>query len=101
MIGFAGIPYETVVSMLVHVVAAGAVTIHVLRRNLEVRAAVGWIGLAWLSPLLGSAAYYVLGINRIYRRAARRRKRRGPAPGVSATSVGTNTARPTTKNQPT
>jgi cardiolipin synthase len=65
------------------VAAAAAVTLHVLKRDLEVRAAVGWIGIAWLSPLLGSAAYYLFGINRVTRRAVRRR-RKAPARGAAA-----------------
>ncbi|HKT19659.1 MAG TPA: phospholipase D-like domain-containing protein [Stellaceae bacterium] len=55
----------------VHVVAATAVTVHVLLRKRDVRAAIGWIGLAWLSPIAGPALYYVFGINRVTRRAAR------------------------------
>jgi cardiolipin synthase len=51
-----------------------AVTIHVLLTKREVAASVGWIGLAWFSPFLGGATYFVLGINRVRRRA---RKMRG------------------------
>ena len=50
--------------MLLHVGLSGLVTAHVLLRKREVGAAIGWIGLAWLSPFLGSALYYLLGINR-------------------------------------
>lgn len=63
---------ETII-VAAHCVAATVVTIHVLNQNLEVRAALGWIGIAWLSPLLGSALYYFIGINRISRRAIRLR----------------------------
>lgn len=45
-----------------------AVTVHAILRKHDVRAAIGWIGLAWLSPILGSVAYVVLGINRIQRK---------------------------------
>ena len=45
------------------------VTIHVLLRKREVVSAIGWIGLAWLSPFIGSALYFLLGINRVQRRA--------------------------------
>ncbi len=76
MTGFGDMEIPAFASALIHVLAAGAVTLHVLKRDLEVRAAVGWIGLAWLSPLLGSLTYYVFGINRVTRRAARRRRRR-------------------------
>jgi len=53
-----------------HMLAATAVTIHVLLSHREVRSSIGWIGLAWLSPVIGSLIYLVFGINRISRRAA-------------------------------
>lgn len=45
------------------------VTAHALLRKRDVAAAVGWIGLAWFAPYMGAAAYFVLGINRVQRRA--------------------------------
>jgi cardiolipin synthase len=56
---------------IVGVLAAVATTVHVLLNKRDVRAAIGWIGLAWLSPLSGPALYYLFGINRVSRRAAR------------------------------
>ena len=35
------------------------------------RAAIAWVGLIILSPIIGSIAYFLLGINRIKRRAVR------------------------------
>jgi cardiolipin synthase A/B len=52
-----------------HCMAALAVTAHVLLRKRDVRASIAWIGLAWLSPGLGSVLYFVFGINRVVRRA--------------------------------
>jgi cardiolipin synthase len=78
MSGFPSADLQAYTTAAVHVVAATIVTLHVLRRDLQVRSAVGWIGIVWLSPLVGSAAYYLLGINRVSRRAVRRRRRRGP-----------------------
>ncbi|MGY2050968.1 phospholipase D-like domain-containing protein [Methylobacterium sp. JK268] len=52
-------------------VLALAVTLHALLNKREVAAAIGWIGLAWLSPLAGSALYALFGINRVNRRARR------------------------------
>ena len=46
-----------------------AVTIHVLFNKRNVPAAIGWIGLAWLSPFVGAVLYFAFGINRIERRA--------------------------------
>ncbi|MGU3538566.1 phospholipase D-like domain-containing protein [Methylobacterium sp. A54F] len=49
------------------------VTVHALLRKRRVSVAVGWIGLAWLSPLFGSALYAMFGVNRVTRRARRMR----------------------------
>ena len=46
------------------------VSAHILLHKRDVRAAVGWIGLAWLAPVIGSLLYLVFGINRIKRRGS-------------------------------
>jgi cardiolipin synthase len=56
---------------VLHLICACGVTAHVLLRKRDVAAAVGWIGLAWLSPFLGALLYYMLGINRVRRQALR------------------------------
>ena len=43
---------------------------HVVLNKRDVRAALGWIGIIWLAPVIGAAVYLVLGVNRIRRRAA-------------------------------
>ncbi len=63
------------VEALVGIGLALAVTLHALLRKRRVSVAVGWIGLAWLSPIFGSALYLLLGINRVYRRARKMRGR--------------------------
>ncbi len=50
-------------------VASVVATIHVLLHKREPRAAIGWVALIWLSPLIGCALYFCFGINRITRRA--------------------------------
>ena len=50
---------------------AVAVTLHALRTKRDIGAAIGWIGLTWLAPLIGTFLYLTLGINRV-RRLARR-----------------------------
>lgn len=70
----------------IHVLVATWVTIHALLNKREVGSTLGWIGLAWLSPFFGGFFYFMLGINRVTRRAHRLRVRR-PArakPGDSA-----------------
>ncbi|MDP4023168.1 phospholipase D-like domain-containing protein [Methylobacterium sp. NEAU 140] len=68
------------VEALLGLVLAVAVTLHALLRKRRVSVAVGWIGLAWLSPLFGSLLYVTFGINRVYRRARRMRGRPSEAP---------------------
>lgn len=55
--------------LVIHILLAVAVTVHVLLHKRDVGASIGWIGLAWLSPILGSILYVILGINRVKRRA--------------------------------
>ena len=64
----------------VHIVLAVAVTWHVLFTRREVGPAMAWIGLAWLSPILGSVIYLVFGINRVRRRANQIRGERPARP---------------------
>ncbi len=52
-----------------YVLTAAAVTVHVLLTRSDVRAALGWIALGWLSPFFGALLYFVFGINRVTRRA--------------------------------
>lgn len=85
-----------------HVVTAGTVTIHALIRKRDVPAAIGWIGLAWLSPFFGPILYFGFGINRVKRRAIRLRGiagaggfpgRLGAVPGEPAGSLQTAVGR--------
>ncbi|AOB30433.1 cardiolipin synthetase [Bordetella sp. H567] len=46
------------------VVGAGA-AVHAAMTKNDVRAAIGWVGITLFSPLLGAAAYFVAGVNRI------------------------------------
>lgn len=55
----------------------GFVTVHVLLHKRDVAASTGWIGLSWLSPVIGGALYFVLGVNRVERRARKLRRGRG------------------------
>lgn len=45
------------------------VTIHILLFKEDVKSAIGWIGLVWLAPIIGTLVYIALGINRIHRKA--------------------------------
>jgi cardiolipin synthase len=50
---------------------AAGVTLHALRTKREIGAAIGWIGLTWLAPLIGTFLYLTFGINRVRRLAKR------------------------------
>jgi cardiolipin synthase len=47
---------------------------HIVLFKNDVRAAIGWAGLVWLAPFIGAMLYWMLGINRIRRRAGRIRR---------------------------
>jgi cardiolipin synthase len=54
---------------LAHVVGALGVTVDAVLRKRQVPAVIGWVGLAWLAPIVGSLLYVGFGINRIQRAA--------------------------------
>ena len=56
---------------MLHIIVAAAATGHILVNKSDVRSAIGWIGLVWLSPFVGAAIYSGFGINRVARRASR------------------------------
>ncbi len=57
-----------------------AASAHILVHKRDVRAAIGWVGVVWLVPVVGSLLYAMLGLNRIRRRASelQRARRRLP-----------------------
>lgn len=57
------------------VVVALLATAHVVLNKRDARAAVAWVGVIWLAPLLGTILYALFGINRIQRRAKELRPR--------------------------
>lgn len=50
-----------------HVGGASWVTVDAVLRKRHVPSVIGWVGLAWLAPVLGSLFYFAFGINRIQR----------------------------------
>ena len=46
------------------------VSAHIVLYKSDSRAAVGWVGMVWLVPVIGAILYVLFGINRIRRRAA-------------------------------
>lgn len=76
----------TVLSVL-HIGVAASVSGHVLLTKSDVRSAIGWIGLAWFSPLVGALIYLAFGINRVARRASRIDRGGGPRNGIPASEI--------------
>jgi len=73
--------------IVIYVLLAGTVTVHVLLTKSDVRAALGWTAVAWLSPVFGALLYFVFGINRVTRRAlhfAKLEHERGSTTGPDA-----------------
>lgn len=60
---------DPVLLWVVHAALAIGVTVNVLLTKRDVGSSIAWIGLAWLSPIVGSALYVLLGINRVRTRA--------------------------------
>lgn len=52
-----------------HIVFAFLTALHALLHKDDERAAIGWIGLVFLSPFIGSCLYWVFGVNRIKTKA--------------------------------
>jgi cardiolipin synthase len=46
-----------------------ATAVHILYKKRDARAAAGWLGLVWFTPMLGVCLYWLFGVNRIKRRA--------------------------------
>jgi cardiolipin synthase A/B len=51
--------------LVISVVAGAGAAIHAAMTKQDVRAAIGWVGIALFSPLFGAFLYFVAGINRI------------------------------------
>lgn len=71
--------FTAVAATIVHVAIATAVTFHALLYKRNVGAAMAWMGIAWLSPFVGGALYFAMGVNRVKRRARRLRHGRPAA----------------------
>ena len=72
--------FRTIGHLWPHIIAVSGVlvalgtTAHIVLFKSDVRAAIGWAGLVWLAPFVGALLYWMLGINRIRRRAGRMRR---------------------------
>jgi cardiolipin synthase len=57
----------------IFIVGHGAIVLvasaHVVLHKRDSRSAIGWVGIIWLTPIIGTALYLTFGINRIQRKA--------------------------------
>jgi len=56
-----------------------ATIVHILMHKEDAKSSIGWIAVILLSPLIGTALYVFLGINRVKRRCVRLRKKNDSA----------------------
>jgi cardiolipin synthase A/B len=54
---------------LLHTVLTLVASAHVVLTKRDSRAALGWVGIIWLTPLVGTVLYVLFGVNRIQRKA--------------------------------
>lgn len=54
--------------VVLSIVLGTPAAIHATMTKEEVRAAIGWVGIILLSPILGAVIYYAVGVNRIRRK---------------------------------
>ena len=64
-------------------------TAHIVLHKRDAQSAIGWVGMVWFAPIIGPVLYYLLGINRVARKAKRLRRRhhRPTSAESSATDV--------------
>src|SRR4051812_13956044 len=55
--------------LLAHSLIIVLASAHVVLTKRDSRSAIGWIGIIWLAPIIGSLIYFTFGINRIQRKA--------------------------------
>jgi cardiolipin synthase len=60
-------------ALILHVVIGLGVSSDIVLRKTDTRAALGWMGIVWFTPLLGTLLYILFGVNRIHRKARARR----------------------------
>ena len=77
------------VLLVVHVATVLVASAHAVLTKRDSRSAIGWVGLIWLAPIVGSLLYFAFGINRLRRKA---RLLRGSRSYVAAAVVRTSVA---------
>jgi len=70
-----------------HIIVALIASTHVVLFKRDPRAAIGWVGIIFLTPFLGSLLYAVFGVNRVRRRARSRRPPEATSPLVAEPGI--------------
>src|SRR4051812_45050379 len=55
--------------VLAHGLIITLASTHVVLTKRDSRSAIGWVGIIWLAPIVGTVIYFTFGINRIQRKA--------------------------------
>src|SRR5687768_15030933 len=53
----------------IHSILVVVASSHVVLTKRDSRAAIGWVGIIWLTPIIGTVLYVMFGVNRIQRKA--------------------------------
>lgn len=61
--------HSVIMAVLLQTVLSVSLAAHILLNKTDVKAAIGWIGLVFLSPVMGGLIYIIFGINRVQRKA--------------------------------
>jgi cardiolipin synthase len=67
--------FNTIIAVGIYIIFAFGTSAHILLHKEDVKSAIGWIALVFLSPFLGTILYIFLGINRVKRKGSRLRKK--------------------------
>ncbi len=65
-----------VLLFLLHTVIIVCTSAHIILTKRDVRSAIGWVGIVWLTPFIGATLYLVFGVNRLERKARQLRRRK-------------------------
>jgi cardiolipin synthase len=67
--------FNTIIAIGIYMIFAFGTSVHILLHKEDVKSAIGWIALVFLSPFIGTILYIFLGINRVKRKGSRLRKK--------------------------
>ncbi|MDR2812140.1 MAG: phospholipase D-like domain-containing protein [Endomicrobium sp.] len=67
--------FHTIIEVGIYIALVFGTSAHILLYKNDVRSAIGWIALVFLSPFIGTILYIFFGINRVKRKVRRLRKK--------------------------